>query len=359
MGAHNLWSCASQFLIDQGFLLLFCSQKEDFLLNQLISLRRIRLRYFLLTGFLAILASASAAASDALDAAYISLEAKDQCVAFRWDKGSDADGRQSISVPVTIDGSEYDFMLDTGSDVSLMWGNPAGHDGESSFNPASMKVGTAAIDNPVVFIKRDMNPADYADQGTLGLQSLIGRVSVIDYPDREFCLFDAADVPDAIRAAAWSDATLAGNKLMIPISVGNFQRNDIIFDTGSSQLPLDVDLAVWRMVTGVGDPDQAPEHAPVDSWGKVGSMYGAPVVGGAVIRIGGVEMSAPEVFTEPDEPNVFADTYGALGLVGNVPFWDGIVVLDLSSARTFDNKWLLQIQELVRWQQPVKFGVIQ
>jgi len=72
-----------------------------------------------------------------------------------------------------------------------------------------------------------------------------------------------------------------------------------------------------------------------------------------------VPMNGPEIFTEPDHPDDFAQSYGALGLVGNVPFWDGIVVLDLSGARTFGNKWLLQLQEMVRWKQTVRFGVIQ
>jgi len=308
----------------------------------------------------ALLASPPAKASNALDAAYISMETKDQCTAFRWDQGSDIGGRGSISVPVTIDGTDYEFMLDTGSDVSLICGNPPGHDGQEYFNPAAMKVGSAAIDDPIVFIKRDMSQADYyADQGTLGLQSLIGRVVVIDYPDREFCLFDSADVPDPIKNASWTDAVLIGNKMLIPIAVGTFSADDIIFDTGSSLLPLDVDLGVWKMMTGIDNPDQAPDHGSVDSWGKSGSMYGAPVVNGATILIGGVPMNGPEIFTEPDHPDDFAQSYGALGLVGNVPFWDGIVVLDLSGARTFGNKWLLQLQEMVRWKQTVRFGVIQ
>ena len=276
---------------------------------------------------------------------------------FGWDKGDDVDGRAAISVPVTIDGASYFFMLDTGSDVSMLWGDVAGHDGDSYFHPGVMAIGSTELHDPLVMINRAMKPEYGTEQGTFGLQSMIGRVAVIDYPDREFCLFEKADVPDAIRAAQWSDAVLRGSKLLLPVSIGNFQLRNVMFDSGSSQFPLYVDLVNWRRLTGIDDPDAAPLHGYVNSWGQRGALYGAPMEG-VEMTIGGASLDAPVIYTQPGKPDELAEAFQAGGIVGNVPFWNGIVVLDLSNALTSDNKLLFAVQLSLRWQQNVRFGVI-
>ena len=100
--------------------------------------------------------------------------------------------------------------------------------------------------------------ADADLRGTLGLPALFGRIAVIDYPGRRFCLFDEADLPPVLARATYVRAMLRGDKFFVPIRSGGFASNTIVFDTGSSEIPLHVDLAVWKRLTGRATADAAP-----------------------------------------------------------------------------------------------------
>ena len=93
-----------------------------------------------------------------------------------------------------------------------------------------------------MYIAREMQAGSVS--GTIGLPSLVGFVSVIDYPSQRFCLFEAADHPAALTVGPSVDATLRNGKLFLPLQTGAFQSDNIVFDTGSSEFPLRVDLEV-------------------------------------------------------------------------------------------------------------------
>jgi len=66
----------------------------------------------------------------------------------------------------------------------------------------------------------------------------------------------------------------------------------------------------------------------VGSWGNKATALGSPALGPLVI--GSARIEEPNIFYLEEQPNLFANwPFPATGLVGNAPFWDGIVILDL------------------------------
>jgi hypothetical protein len=118
------------------------------------------------------------------------------------------------------------------------------------------------------------------------------------------------------------------------VAIGAFASEAIVFDTGSSELPLNVDLATWRDLTGRPDTRDAPSRYRGSAWGKPLVIPGAPSAGS--LRIGKTDLGRVTVFTNPAQPAGFADwPVRTDGVLGNAPVWDGIVVLDLTARVRF------------------------
>ncbi len=186
----------------------------------------------------------NAAQSPALTAASKSLDGRTQCVAFQWEP----DGKKiAITIPVQIEGETHRFQLDTGATPNIIYSTIADRAGWSkstdhSFQPNTLRVADTIIDRPWISISRDMR-VTHNISGTLGLWSLIGRITVIDYPGQRVCLFADTDLPQELRTGTFVSATLRNGKLFVPVQVGSFASDNIVFDTGSSEFPLTVDLA--------------------------------------------------------------------------------------------------------------------
>lgn len=89
-----------------------------------------------------------------------------------------------------------------------------------------------------------------------------------------------------------------------------------------------VDLEDWKRLTGRDGPEAAPIRKEVSSWGKTITAIGAPSKG--AMTIGSARLEAPSVYCLEEQPRMFAGwPFPAKGLVGNAPFWDRVVILDL------------------------------
>jgi hypothetical protein len=281
---------------------------------------------------LAALAAALAPATT-LETASASLSGP-SCTGFRW-VASDSGARGAITVPVALDGRALWMQLDTGADVTSLYGPPpAGTPGGAeTFRATTLTIAGTTLDRPTLHANRDMTP-DAQSQGTLGLSALLGRVVVIDYPAQRFCLFAAADVPAPIAAAPAVRAMLRNAKFHVPVTIGTFDSDTIVFDTGSSELPLNVDLALWRRLTGRATTSGAPASYRASAWGKPLVIPGAPST--APLRVGATDLGRVTVFTNPLAPAGFADwPVKTDGVLGNAPVWDGIVVMDLTARMRF------------------------
>lgn len=273
-----------------------------------------------------------------LTEASASLAGKGQCIAFTWLPNEKGSPRGGISVPVRINGQTLPLQLDTGANVTSLYGAfpiKAGWavQGSKTFRANEFALAGAKVDRPEVYVNADMEE-DASLRGTLGLPALMGRIAVIDYPGQRFCLFAEADLPAPLQKATFVRAMLRNAKFHVPISTGTFSSDTVVFDTGSSELPLHVDLAAWERITGRSTTAAAPSTIQGTAWGKPFTLAGAPAA--APVMLGGLSFGNVTVFTNPDAPKSFADwPVQTDGVLGNVPVWDGIVILDLTARVRF------------------------
>ena len=284
------------------------------------------------------LVPATASATPSLADVSASLAGRRECVAFRWLPNDTGSERGGISVPVEVNGRTLPMQLDTGANATSLYGRypvAAGwaKPGVESFRATRFAVAGRTVDRPQLYVNAEM--AGEADlRGTLGLPALFGRIAVIDYPGRRFCLFDEADLPPVLETTSYVRAMLRGGKLFVPIRSGGFASDTIVFDTGSSEMPLHVDLAVWKRLTRRATTDAAPAAIKGLAWGKPFTLAGAPAA--APVMLGEAGLGSITVFTNPDAPDSFADwPMRTEGVLGNASLWDGIVILDLTAKMRF------------------------
>jgi len=255
------------------------------------------------------------------------------CAPFEWVKAGSYE-RAAMTTHVKIRGQTFNFQIDTGANETLLYAAAADRLGlrktdKAMVDGSTMEVGGAKIAGTALFVNRDVKGDDGLD-GALGLQSLIGRVTVIDYPGKRFCILDEAKVPDTLwTAPKWTSATVRNGKLFVPIRVGDVTLSDIAFDTGSSLFPLVVDGTPWRAFTGKTGQEDVLQKISGSSWGKpvtyVGDSAKEPMA------LGKIDLGKPVVFTKREDQAEFATwPFHIDGLIGNAPLWDRAVVLDLT-----------------------------
>ncbi|MFC1573332.1 hypothetical protein ACFL6M_07015, partial [Candidatus Eisenbacteria bacterium] len=126
----------------------------------------------------------------------------------------------------------------------------------------------------------------------------------------------------------WARAELRDAKFFLDVTVDGKRLDGLFFDTGASAFDITVDFERWRELTGLEGPEDAPTKWVVNSWGNQVTMVGAPALGPLVI--GSARIEEPRVYYMQEQPNLFSNwPFPANGLVGNAPFWDRVVILDL------------------------------
>jgi hypothetical protein len=166
--------------------------------------------------------------------------------------------------------------------------------------------------------------------GTLGLDLLMGRMVVIDYPGQRVCLVASNDVPAELTGQVeWVPAEIRSGKLFVSAKLGERPLDGLFFSTGgASALPLAVDQATWAALTGRTGERDATSRVTPPSRGTPQPFVGAPAQG--ALELGGLRMDAPLVYYPAAEPARFRGLgYPAAGVLGNALFWDRVVVLSL------------------------------
>lgn len=287
---------------------------------------------------LAALQAAVPAPPATMQTAAASLVGKSQCVAFNWIADAKGSPKAAIGVPVIINGQPKLLQFDTGSDVSMIYGASAARagwsqPGDKTFRATTFSIGSTQIDRPTIHVNAAMKD-DGRLVGTLGLPALMGHVAVIDYPHARFCLFAEADVPAAIADVPYVRADLRYTKMFVPVSVGDYRSDALVFDTGSSELPLNVDFASWKRLTGRAATANSPATFTGMAWGKPIAFAGAPA--SQPMMLGKANLGTPLVYTNTAEPAAFAGwPMRTDGVIGNASLWGGIVILDLTARVRF------------------------
>jgi hypothetical protein len=251
---------------------------------------------------------------------------------FVWIPKEGMSDRAAMKLPVTLDGMDGWFQLDTGVDVTKVYGDLPKRRGwkrhEFAYHVPGFEIGDIDLGAVWIHDDEDMGGGE-APSGSVGLDLLFGRVVLIDYPGRRFALLDRGQVPPwMLERVSWTPANVRDGKLFINVSIAGEPVEDVVFDTGSSAFHLLLDADRWRELTGRSGPDDATIRWKARSWGHTVTAIGAPARGALVV--GSARIVEPTLFYLEEQPNLFsAWPFPATGLVGNAPFWDDVVVVDL------------------------------
>jgi hypothetical protein len=220
------------------------------------------------------------------------------CSRFEWNSE-----KSVMRVPLSLNGKQYWYQLDTGADVVIAYGNRL-HQGWSP-KEGEIRIPRAqfaGMSFPAILAYPMKTISDENLQGTVGLDLLVGRTFIIDFPRKRICLVERADLPESlIHAADWSDAEISHGKLFIKMTLNGKELDEILYDTGSSPTVLDLDLNLWKEFTGRAGPSEATTHAKGESWGHEIESIGAPAA--ADLTIGHHVYRTPLLTTIPTRPD--------------------------------------------------------
>jgi hypothetical protein len=262
------------------------------------------------------------------------------CSRFKWSAENGIE-KAAMLVPISLSGKEYWYQLDTGDDVLTPYASDADKGWSDRGNIGQVRMvriphvhfAGASYSSVIGYVlKRPDRPEA---QGTLGLEPLIGRTFVIDFPKQRVCLFELGDLPMSFEQAAdWSDAEIRHGKLFLEgLELNGKELDGVFYDSGSSPSALNVDLNFWKEATGKSGTQDALTHQHVSAWGNDLEIIGAPATGN--LKIGKHVYPTPIVITMPSRPNDFRDNYWGTGLLGNALFSGNIVILDLGAHPRF------------------------
>jgi hypothetical protein len=259
-----------------------------------------------------------------------------RCSDFDW-LSHEGQERYALAVPLTIDGRKYKYQLDTGSPYTFVYGAEAERwgwaKGQKRISVREMKVGGMNVPAAQLSVKEGMVRGK--TDGTLGLDILLGHMVVLDYPGQRFCLIPKASVPvDLTRRTSWVPAEILKGKFFVKTKIKGLELDHVFFDTGASLVPLAVDFESWKTLTGRASEAEATTKITVNSWGKRVPLVGAPATG--ALEIGNIRMEQLVIYYWGHEPGFFRKWFHpATGLIGNLPFWNEVVVLDLGERPAF------------------------
>lgn len=259
------------------------------------------------------------------------------CSTFEWVPWKDVSEKGAMKVPIKFGGRIYWFQLDTGADVTLIYGKPDSSvgwkEGQNSVRVTDVELGGMKFPARRFMVFPDMKPGETS--GTVGLDVFMGNIAVIDYPGKRFCLMPRVDAPDELFNRKQSvNAVIRDGKFFIEATLNGQKLDGLFFDTGSSAMPLSVDYEEWKSVTGLTGESQAAKKFAGWGWGKPVTFIGGESTG--ELEIGSMKFGRQLAFYRSEPLDFFKKfPFQTIGNIGNAPFFDKIVVMDLSPHAAF------------------------
>ena len=261
------------------------------------------------------------------------------CSTFEWGSTANSD-KALMLVPILLNGQQLFYQLDTGADVVSFYGpkmqkewSPHGN----AFRIPNVHFAGISFSSVLAYQNKDMevspNPKD--PHGTVGLELLLGKTFVMDFPKQRVCLLERGDLPESLEQATdWSPAEVRHGKLYVDLELNGKKIDGIIYDTGASSVALDVDLNLWKAATGKTGTKDATTHLSVCCvWGHELEIISAPASGD--LKIGNHTYPKPMMTTQPANPDNFRDQIWGQGVLGNALVTESIVILDLGAHPRF------------------------
>jgi hypothetical protein len=256
--------------------------------------------------------------------------------------------KAAILVPIRIEGSTKKLyaQLDTGADLTSFYGPALRIHGIAvdSVRHPNLRFKWYDFDGDYrslgehAFLRWDMGRGANPDSNdpsahivaTIGMDQMVGRILVLDFPGARFAvLSDEAEVAalgaDSIH---YVNAEFSYFKFYVDVVVGEDTLRGVRYDCGASTATLILPLDVWQRSTGLtGDEDVIVRDSSW-SWGRFVQLWKAPAKGD--LSFGPIRLSSPEV-TYIDWPD---PTLRTMSFLGNAPFYDSfIVVVDCINQR--------------------------
>lgn len=264
------------------------------------------------------------------------------CSAFEWGSSTTSD-KAVMLVPISLNRKQFWYQLDTGADVLIPYGSIL-EQGWTARGDAvripNVRFAGISFSSVLGYQNKEtkampVSPNLKDPHGTVGLEILLGKTFVMDFPKQRVCLLERGDLPGSLEHAAdWSSAEVRHGKLYVDIELNGKKLDGILYDTGSSPNTLIVDFDLWKEATGKSGTKDATTHfSGCCNWGHEFEIIGAPASGD--LKIGSHVYPKPMMITEPAHPDNFRAEYSGQGLLGNVPFTGSIVILDLGAHPRF------------------------
>lgn len=253
-------------------------------------------------------------------------EAK-KCGSFEWATDFDGAEKAAMIVEVAINGQLRPMQLDTGSDVSGLFHDAA----EPPSGTLATSIGELTL--ATIPFRKLLSPAGRV-QGRLGLDAFKGQIIQINYPAQKVCAISADHYQNIWHQLDLASAQIRSNKLFVHAELDGDYQSGLFFDTGASLYSLLVDRPVWQQLTG-RDGNEAHNRF-IQGWAhnELITTVGAPMI--REFKLGSYQVANPEVHYTRERPNYFKNyPIDAKGLIGNAPFFDEVVYLDLRS----DDAW--------------------
>ena len=266
-------------------------------------------------------------------------------VKFEWAPVPGVTERGALLVPVEIAGANLKYQFDTGADATVLYGTDLASrlgwsQGRRSVKLPGIRVGETLLPATWAQVQGDRVPEAGQSAGTLGLDVLIGKVVIIDFPGKRLFVIPRADVPGALwNRIVWTDAEIRNGKFFVHLRVNGRQINDLFFDTGASMFPAIFDVARWESTTGRSEAG-ATQRVRVNSWGRKVNMLGAPIT--SAVEVDSLRYEKPLVFfqKEKDAPSNFMNwPFPVGGSIGNALFFDEVIAMDLG---VFPQFWIVR-----------------
>jgi hypothetical protein len=255
------------------------------------------------------------------------------CSRFEWGSSTISD-KSAMLVPISLNGKRFMYQLDTGADVLMPYGTAM----EKGWSPRgnavripNVRFAGMTFSSMKGFPAKDMpvSPDPKDPHGTVGLELLLGKTFVMDFPKQRVCLLERGDLPESLdQAADWASAEIRHGKLYVDLELNGKKLDGIHYDTGSSPYTLDVNLSLWKEATGKsGTKDATTHYSFCCAWGHELESIGAPASGD--LKIGSHVYPKPMMTTDPAHPDSYWNT------LGNALFTGSIVILDLGAHPRF------------------------
>jgi len=270
-----------------------------------------------------------------------------QWIPFLW-SSDEIDGRkfersamflQGRVEPLSVEGV---FQFDLGAPHSVLYGRSFPEDALKPFissktvrfNGKEIPFVSVSITFPSAKVKDPVLLEDFGGDeeiegqrilGTVGIDMVEGKVLIIDFPEERLAVLPS--LPDSFNVKTAPLRRTKSGHILFEGEIDG-ERVNFAYDTGSSIFGLLTTREIWQQLTDGVITDSFNIYA----WGRKYTVYAAKLK--RKVRVAGIPLQIDEVhYVDMPGGDEFFKANGITAMVGNRPFWDMTVVLDLKEGR--------------------------